>query len=335
MNMDIGPSLQTEPTEALPRKRHPFRTLLKGILFLILVIVVSLAVVKVRWDTRFFNGYDAKLPLQSEVVESGDWKGHMREKVTFQGKEGERVTALFHFPKGVTGEVPCLVLLYGIGQKMDFVDEIADPYVQAGYGILCIEQYGQGERKIEKKGSGLSGLRHLTERLPRMVIETRRAVDYLETRPEVDKTQLTFFGISLGAIMGSSALAMEPRFRNGILMWGGGNLPQLLTQNEFARNGLQGYQRIALRLLGSGLFSTAEPLKRIHQISPRPLLFQNALEDEIIPKQCTEAYYQKAGDPKEILWYECGHEKGLSMELIYKIIADQINWLRRAGKEKS
>ena len=61
------------------------------------------------------------------------------------------------------------VLLDGIGQKMDFVDDIADPYVQAGDGILCIEQYGQGERKIQKKGSGLSGLRHLTERLPRMV----------------------------------------------------------------------------------------------------------------------------------------------------------------------
>ena len=305
-------------------------------IFLVLtVLLISLSVaVKVWWDVTFFNGYAALLPLQAEVAEKGEPNGHSREKVTFQGVSGERVTALFHYPKEATGEVPCLVLLYGIGQKMNFVDEIADPYVQAGYGIICIEQYGQGERKIEKT-SGLKGLIHLTERLPRMVIEARRTVDYLETRPEIDKDRITLFGIRLGAIMGSSALAMEPRFCTGILMWGGGNLPQLLTRNQFARDGLKGYQRVALRLIGSGLFGAAEPLKRIHHISPRPLLFQNALRDEIIPRECTEAYFNKAGEPKEILWYDCGHDgddAGLTMELIYKIIADQISWL---GKTRS
>jgi hypothetical protein len=59
------------------------------------------------------------------------------------------------------------------------------------------------------------------------------------------------------------------------------------------------------------------------------LLFQNALKDEIIPKECTDAYYGKAQEPKEILWYDCGHEKGLSRELIFKIIDDQIAWLKK------
>ncbi len=300
---------------------------------LVVLLLAGLSAVKVWWDWRFFDGYNARLPLQSEVVQHSEVNGHIREKLTFQGKAGERVTAVFHFPKDAAEKVPCLVLLYGIGQEMDFVDEIADPYVQAGYAILCIEQYGQGERKLKKK-SGLDGLIHLTERLPRMVIEARRVVDYLETRPEIDQDQLTLFGISLGAIMGSSALAMEPRFKSGILMWGGGDLPRLLTENEFVRNGeVPRSHRIALRLLGSALFGTAEPLKRIAAISPRPLLFQNALQDEIIPRACTDAYYEKAGDPKEILWYECGHEKGLSMELIHHIIADQIAWLKKNGKK--
>ncbi len=325
---------QGQQPECHERGRGCLRFFIKTILALAILIVAILTAVKVWWDFTFFDGYDGRLPLQAEVVERGEQSGHYREKVKFQGMEGERVTALFHFPKGSTGELPCLVLLYGIGQEMDFVDEIADPYVQAGYGIFCIEQYGQGDRKLKKK-SGLKALLHLTRRLPRMVNETRRAVDYLETRPEIDAERLTFFGISLGAIMGTSALAMEPRFANGILMWGGGNIPQLLTQNKFARSGLQRYQRSALRLLGSGLFSAAEPLKRIQCISPRPLLFQNALRDELIPRECTEAYFEKAGNPKEILWYDCGHDgddAGLTMELIHKIIADQISWLKKTGK---
>ncbi len=323
--------LQSGNPDPRERRRGCFGILLRIVLGLVILLICLMAAAKVWWDVTFFNGYDAQLPLLAEVIEKSEYHGHSREKVTFQGISGERVTALFHYPKGATGEIPCLVLLYGIGQKMSFVDEIADPYVQAGFGIFCIEQYGQGERRQEKT-SGVKGLFHLTERLPRMVNEARRAVDYLETRPEIDKKQITLFGISLGAIMGSTALAMEPRFCNGILMWGGGKLPQLLTRNQFARNGLKGYQRVALRLVGSGLFSAAEPLKRIQSISPRPLLFQNALKDEIIPRECTEAYFNKAGEPKEILWYDCGHDgddAGLTMELIYRIIADQISWLKR------
>lgn len=328
-NADLGrsPGSQKPPRGCL-------KTLVKACLILLALILAILFAIKIRWDARFFDGYDPAIPLQSQILETGEQNGHLREKVSFQGKAGETVIGTIHLPKGTPGKIPCLVLLYGIGQKMTFVDEIAEPYVQAGYAILCIEQYGQGERKIEQKKSALRGLTRLTERLPRMVIETRRAVDYLETRPEIDKKRLTYFGISLGAIMGSTALAMEPRFSNGILMWGGGDLPQILTGNEFSRNELPGYQRYALKLAGSALYSVAEPLKRIHRISPRPLLFQNALEDEIIPKQCTEAYFNKARDPKEILWYECGHEKGLSMDLIHKIIADQISWLNRAGNQQ-
>jgi hypothetical protein len=48
----------------------------------------------------------------------------------------------------------------------------------------------------------------------------------------------------------------------------------------------------------------------------------------------TEAYFEAAGDPKEILWYECGHEKGLTEELIHKILKDQVAWLDRTLPEK-
>ncbi|HEY7055305.1 MAG TPA: hypothetical protein VH458_02210, partial [Vicinamibacterales bacterium] len=46
-------------------------------------------------------------------------------------------------------------------------------------------------------------------------------VDYLETRPDVDSKRLAFYGLSLGAQLAPVYLAIEPRFRTGVLLSGG------------------------------------------------------------------------------------------------------------------
>jgi eukaryotic-like serine/threonine-protein kinase len=47
--------------------------------------------------------------------------------------------------------------------------------------------------------------------------DLRRAVDYLVTRPDVDSTRLGYVGVSFGGRMGGIMLAIEPRFKVGIL----------------------------------------------------------------------------------------------------------------------
>jgi dienelactone hydrolase len=51
--------------------------------------------------------------------------------------------------------------------------------------------------------------------------EIRRTIDYLETRPDIDASRVAFYGISLGAQMGPMFLAIEPRFKTGVLFSGG------------------------------------------------------------------------------------------------------------------
>jgi eukaryotic-like serine/threonine-protein kinase len=51
--------------------------------------------------------------------------------------------------------------------------------------------------------------------------DLRRAVDYLSSRADLDSTKFSFFGISWGGRMGPLMLAVEPRFRAGILYVGG------------------------------------------------------------------------------------------------------------------
>jgi eukaryotic-like serine/threonine-protein kinase len=51
--------------------------------------------------------------------------------------------------------------------------------------------------------------------------DLRRAVDYLETRPEIDMDKLAYDGVSFGATMGPIMVAMEPRFKAAVFVVGG------------------------------------------------------------------------------------------------------------------
>jgi serine/threonine protein kinase/formylglycine-generating enzyme required for sulfatase activity/cephalosporin-C deacetylase-like acetyl esterase len=48
-----------------------------------------------------------------------------------------------------------------------------------------------------------------------------RSIDYLETRSEIDKDKLAYYGMSAGGVVGPVLLAVEPRIKVGILEAGG------------------------------------------------------------------------------------------------------------------
>ena len=54
-----------------------------------------------------------------------------------------------------------------------------------------------------------------------------RSIDYLETRRDIDRARLAYYGFSLGAVLGPIFTALEPRFKASILLGGGvGGTPQ-------------------------------------------------------------------------------------------------------------
>ncbi|MCG8467160.1 MAG: hypothetical protein MJB57_02990, partial [Gemmatimonadetes bacterium] len=55
-------------------------------------------------------------------------------------------------------------------------------------------------------------------RKTRWIQDTRRAVDYLETRDDIDFERLAYWGLSWGAEHAPIALATDDRFRAGVMM---------------------------------------------------------------------------------------------------------------------
>jgi len=67
--------------------------------------------------------------------------------------------------------------------------------------------------------------------------DLRRAIDYLETRKDIDSKRLAYFGRSLGAIWGPVMTAVEPRIKASVLLAGGlpfDTLPDEIDPINFA-----------------------------------------------------------------------------------------------------
>jgi len=51
--------------------------------------------------------------------------------------------------------------------------------------------------------------------------DVSRSVDFLESRPDIQRNGVAYYGISMGGTFGPLFLAVEPRFKTGILVAGG------------------------------------------------------------------------------------------------------------------
>jgi len=131
-----------------------------------------------------------------------------------------------------------------------------------------------------------------------------RAIDYLETRDDIDSEKTAYYGMSWGANLGPVMLAVEDRFKLGILVVGG------LHHEEFP--------------------AAADPAI----FAPRvkiPILMVNGRDDFIFPLETSQKpLFESLGTPqeyKEHKIYPGGH--GLLGLFSRQIKGDVLTWLDR------
>jgi dienelactone hydrolase len=149
--------------------------------------------------------------------------GYRIERLIFQTRPGVWMTANAYVPeKAKTEKVPAILHVHGhwAGAKQDrVVQSRCLVSVKHGFFVLVVDAFGAGERGIAKGlgeyhgemtaatlfpvGLPLSGLQ---------VYENMRAVDYLQTRPEVDSKHIGITGASGGGNQTMYAGAFDERF---------------------------------------------------------------------------------------------------------------------------
>jgi formylglycine-generating enzyme required for sulfatase activity/predicted Ser/Thr protein kinase len=171
---------------------------------------------------RRMYAYDRR-PLK-EAVESvedtGQWH---KETVSFDAGYGiERVPAYLFLPKNAAPPFQTVIFFPTAEARMRqssrnlnlrFVDFI----IRSGRAVLFPIYQGTYERN----SSGPTGPNADRDLIISWSKELGRSIDYLETRRDIDRGRIAYYGFSMGAVVGPILTALEPRFKASILQGGG------------------------------------------------------------------------------------------------------------------
>jgi fermentation-respiration switch protein FrsA (DUF1100 family) len=138
------------------------------------------------------------------------------------------------------------------------------------------------------------------------VLDARRLVDWLVTRPEVDSDRVATAGVSLGAILATTLLGVDDRVRAGVLLMAGGGIAEILHDSaekpvKAFRIGLMEERGLADReafLAEVRPFTEpVDPLTHAHWIDPRSVLLVSGRFDRVIPPERTHALWEALDRP--------------------------------------
>ncbi len=275
------------------------------------------------------SNLQADLPEKDLNVQALAGESHesfVEHRFVFEAVPGERVPVAGSVPLPDDRRYPAIIFLYGIGMEMDFPHEIAHAMTEAGFAIFVMEQYGRGERHVDR-GAVLAEIATLRKRLSLTILETRRLVDVLQSRPDIDPEHIYLWGASFGAMTGAASMAYDQRIRAGVFTAAAGDLPRIAAGSPRLddADGIR-WQRGIARILAE-ILRPFDPIRHVGSISPRPVLFQNAKQDEIFPPETVKALHDAAGQPKEIRWFESPHSRP-PREIIEMVVEDGLSWLR-------
>lgn len=184
---------------------------------------------KTRSDLRdlllkAWGGFPAEpCPLEPRKLGEIVRDGYRVEKIVFQTMPGVWMTANAYVPDGKPGQTfPAVLCVHGhwAGAKQDpVVQSRCIGLAKLGFFVLCVDAFGAGERAIgealgeyhgEMTGASLLLLGRPLSGI--QVYENMRAVDYMQSRPEVDPNRLGVTGASGGGNQSMYAGAYDERF---------------------------------------------------------------------------------------------------------------------------
>jgi esterase FrsA len=113
-------------------------------------------------------------------------------RIPFEGKE---IIGYLRLPKDAKGPVPLVLAVNGLDSRKEDLSESFSAILAYGIGFLAVDGPGTGQNPIK-----------VSENADRML---SRVLDYIATRPEIDKTRVAMHGVSWGAYWATKMAIVE------------------------------------------------------------------------------------------------------------------------------
>jgi formylglycine-generating enzyme required for sulfatase activity/dienelactone hydrolase len=253
---------------------------------------------------RSVYSYD-KIPLNATVEPFGrdeeDWK---TERITYTAAYGnEKAIAYLFLPEKSKPPFQTIIFFPGSNALLlrtfsVYPTAALDGILRSGRAVLYPVYKSTYERGDGMESDVANTSSTWRDHVVMWVKDASRAIDYAETRPDLDHEKLGYYGYSWGAAMGAIVPAVEPRFKACVLALGGLDFQRSLPEVD-----------------------TINFVSRVKQ----PVLMLNGRYDFFFPVESTQdPFFRMLGskkDQKKHLLFETSHNIPRN-----ELIREMLNW---------
>lgn len=278
--------------------------------------------------------------VSAELVSAQEIENYLVEKLKLNLNGMESVPAYFAKPKSQEKPLPCILYNHAHGGNYALgKDELLNgrpslqfpPYAEVltslGYSVLCIDTWCFGERSGRAESATFKEMLWRGQVLwGMMVYDSLKAVDYLESRADVDSRRIATLGLSMGSTIAWWLAALDTRVQVCIDLCCLTDFDAIIASGEIDRHSIYYYVPSLLKH-----FTTAE-INAL--IAPRPHLSLAGLQDVLTPvaglkrvdKELKQVYANAgASDAWQLKTYDVEHLE--TAEMRAEVIAFLQRWL--------
>jgi dienelactone hydrolase len=267
--------------------------------------------------TELLGGFPARTPLNARTLETREFAGYRREKFTFESRPGLTAVGYALVPKTGKSPHPTVVCVPGHGRGVDDIvgidengrDRTEKPFyerdfaiqvVEHGMAAVAVEPMAFGHRRdavTKRKGATTSACQPAAgsalllgqTMIGWRVWDVMRTIDWIETRPELDKSRVACMGISGGGTCTQFSAALDGRIKAAFIS---GYLNTFRDSIMSVSHCIDNYV--------PGILNWAENYDVAGLIAPRPLFSEGGDRDPIFPVKATRESFERVRKVYEV-----------------------------------
>jgi hypothetical protein len=269
------------------------------------------------------GGFPERTPLNPQVVGGGEGEGYRYEKIIFESRPQFFVPGILYFPV-TSGPWPAVLMPCGHdpnGKAAEGYQRGCILLARLGIAAFCYDPVAQGERVFYMTEAGVPTMGTTAEHTlfdvgailtgtsiaQYRIWDGMRAIDYLQSRPDIKGDKIGVTGCSGGGTLSSYLMALDPRITAAapscyITSW------KRLLETIGPQDGEQ-------NIYGQ-LKHGMEHADYIHMRAPRPTLLMTATQDFFDIQGSWDSYreakriYTRLGVPERVALLEADEGHG-------------------------
>ncbi|MGH8247603.1 MAG: alpha/beta hydrolase, partial [Gammaproteobacteria bacterium] len=264
----------------------------------------------------------AKTPLAPRRIREGETASYLIDRVWLQALPGVETYGILLTPRRIPpNRAPALICLHGMGSFPEQVSGLlAEPDYTRRFGARAAEQgyvvFAAWMTNEVRTKSRLDRKAILLDTRLQGIEEGKilRAIDYLQSLPEVDPKRIGVYGISWGGRTAMYAAAIDERISATVISGHfNENLPKMVTASPHYTAYIDTAEDYAVFRGLAREFSDADVASLI---APRPVYIEQGRADRVVHYPMAQAEFQRlksiyerlgVGDRAEFGLFEGGH----------------------------